>query len=70
MEAFEFKATVKNGTIQIPQKITKQIGNTVKVIVMADHRPEQTDMIADLLENPLQIDNFVPLKRKDIYERS
>ena len=70
MEAFEFKATLKNGTIQIPQKFTKQIGETVKVIVLADHKTEKNDMVADLLENPLQIDNFVPLKRNEIYERS
>ncbi len=70
MKAYEFKAQVKNGTIQIPQKFTRQIGSTVRVIILAEHEPEQADMIEDLMKNPVKIDNFTPLKRDEIYEQS
>ena len=68
MQAFEFKAKVKDGTIQIPKKYTKQIGETVKVIVLADHKPDNDDMVDELLKHPVKIENFSPLKRDEIYE--
>lgn len=69
MQAFEFKAKIKDGTIQIPKKYAKQIGETVKVIVLADHKPDYVDMVDELLNHPMKIDNFSPLKRDEIYER-
>ncbi len=69
MEAFEFKAQVKNGFIQIPQRYSRDINNTVKVIVLADRSPEPIDMVAELMEHPLHINDFIPLKRDNVYER-
>ena len=70
MRAYEFKAQIKNGTIQIPQKFTRRIGNTVRVIILADYESEHPDMIEDLMKNPIEIDDFTPLKREEIYEQS
>ena len=36
MQAFEFQATVQNGTIRIPDRYVKKIPQKIKVIVLAD----------------------------------
>ncbi len=70
MEAIEFKTRIRNGTIQIPKKYIKKIGNTVKVIIMTAERGKQVDIIDSLLENPLELKDFRPLSREGIYEGS
>ena len=58
MEACEFK--IKNGLIQIPEKYTQKIGNNVKVIILSDPKDRQNDIIDELLNNPVEINNFIP----------
>ena len=69
MEAIEFKAKIKNGNIRIPEKYKQKTGNTVKVIIISDQDDRQIDIIDKLLANPVQIKNFSPFLRKEIYER-
>ena len=65
MESFEFKTKVKNGAIQIPEKYQKQIGDTVKVIIISDSAYDKGNQEKD----PLKSNNFSPISRDEIYER-
>lgn len=69
MEAIEFKAKIRNGNIRIPAKFKQKIGTFVKVIILNEQRTKQTNIIDVLLAKPLQLKNFTPLLRKDIYEK-
>ena len=69
MEAIEFKTKVRNGNIRIPEKYKHSTGNFVKVIIISEQETKQADIIDELLDNPLQIKDFFPFLRKDIYER-
>ena len=69
MEAIEFKTKIKNGNIRIPEKFHKIINSTVKVILITEQDPKEGDIIDKLLENPMEIENFSPFSRKEIYER-
>ena len=69
MEAYEFKTKIKNGLIQVPKKYTKKVGNTVKVIILSDQNDKQNDIVDELLKNPVEINNFMPFSRDEIYER-
>ncbi|MEA3467605.1 MAG: hypothetical protein U9R57_05190 [Thermodesulfobacteriota bacterium] len=70
MEAFEFKTKIRNGIIQVPQKYSQKVGNTVKVIILSEQGANHTDMIDELLANPVKVDCFEPFSRDDIYDRS
>ena len=69
MEAIEFKAKIKNGIIRIPQKYKNKSGSTVKVIVITEQGSKQSDIIDELLENPIKSREFSPFLREEIYER-
>lgn len=69
MEAFEFKAKIKGGFIQIPDKYSKKINRTVKVIILSDSTGQSTDIIDDLLSNPVKVPGFTPFAREELYER-
>jgi hypothetical protein len=70
MYAVEFQTTVKNGMIQIPQKYKKRFQHRVKVILLAEEAAQPTtNLIDQLLAKPLQIKNFKPLTREEIYVR-
>ena len=69
MEAYEFKTKIKNGLIQVPKKYTQKVGNTVKVIILSDQKDRQNDIVDELLKNPVEINNFMPFSRDEIYER-
>lgn len=70
MYAVEFRAKIKNGFIEIPREHKDKFQNYVKVIILAEESATQTDMIERLLESPIKLDNFQPLSRDEIYERS
>jgi len=70
MEAIEFRTKIKNGTIKIPKKYKQKIGNTVKVIIIAEQKEKHADIIDELLKNPIKLKDFSPLSREEIYERS
>jgi hypothetical protein len=70
MTTIEFHATVKNGVIEIPTEYLDQINNQVRVILVPEsEKSHQSNLIDQLLEKPVRIHDFRPLKRDDLYER-
>jgi hypothetical protein len=69
MYAVEFRAKVKNGTIEIPSQYRDRLTDEVKVIVLAEAHEHTDNLIDHLLERPLQIQGFTPLARDVIYAR-
>jgi hypothetical protein len=71
MKAVEFQTSVKNGTIQIPEKYKAQFENHVRVVLMREEKTagEKTDIIDRLMENPLKVANFKPLSREASHQR-
>ena len=69
MEAIEFKSKIKNGIIRIPEKYKQKTGNAVKVIIISEKVPRQSDIIDKLLANPIKSKDFLPFSREEIYER-
>ncbi len=65
MYAFEFKTKIKNGMIEIPEKFREKLKNNVKVILLTEYIADtQSDIIEELLESPLKIIDFSPVKEK------
>ena len=74
MHAVEFKATIKNGTIEVPKRFRSEISETVKVIILKDHQAKRKatsspDVIGALLARPLQVADFTPLTREECHGR-
>lgn len=73
MQAVEFETRIENGAIAIPPQYHQTFGNSVqvKVILLISEPPvsEDNDIIAELLNHPLNIDNFVPKTREEFYDR-
>jgi len=69
MYAIEFWAKIKNGIIHIPPEYRNRLKETVKVIILAEEKKAQSDMIDRLLNSPLKIRGFKPFTREEIYER-
>ena len=67
MNAVEFQADIKNGTIEIPAEYRNDVKGTVRVIVLSSEPKQQADIIDRLLAEPLQADHFRPLTREEIY---
>ncbi len=72
MYAVEFKAKVKDGMIEIPEKYRKKLLRNVKVILLTEDTTgeESFDIIEELLESPLKMPGFKPFKREEIYDRN
>lgn len=69
MYAIEFNTRIKDGLIEIPQQYLSKLNPMVKVIILAQERNTEADMITKLLASPLKIENFTPLPREEIYDR-
>ena len=69
MHAIEFQTKVKDGNIAIPEQYRDSIKGNVRVILLAEDSTENLDMIEYLLANPLNVEDFKPLTREEIYER-
>jgi hypothetical protein len=82
MIAIEFQAKIQDIIAAIPpqhrQKLLASNSSTVRVLVLA---PEQEEVpkvyktpsqgfLQHLLDNPLQIPDFKPLRREEIYDRN
>lgn len=70
MYAVEFRAKVKNGTIEIPSQYRDRVTGDVKVILLAESQEQTSNLIDQLLAEPLRVQGFKPLSRDDIYARS
>lgn len=69
MELIKFKAKIKNGRIEIPKKYLKRLGKEVKVLVVNEDDQKQNTFIDQLLNNPIILPSFRPLRRNEIYAR-
>lgn len=69
MIAVEFQAKIKNGIIEIPEIYRERFREQVRVILLAEEMPAESDMIEHLLSNPLKIEGFKLLTREEIYAR-
>lgn len=68
MFAIEFQATVKDGVIEIPREYLKHLARRVKVILLVEEPPRNSvNFIDHLLAHPVQIQDFRPLSREEIY---
>jgi hypothetical protein len=69
MHVYEFKAKPENGRIEIPAEYKDKIVGSVRVIVLSQEQSVDTaDILDRLLEHPLEIENFLPLMREEVYE--
>lgn len=78
MYAAEFEAKIENGQIHVPEQFTDRFRNGVRVILLAvdsttdstaNSKEPQSSLIEQLLANPVNIPQFHPLKRDEIYAR-
>jgi hypothetical protein len=71
MNTIEFQANVKEGIIEIPEphKSEFTFQENVRVIVIKQAQTQETNFLRYLLDHPLKIDSFAPLKREEIYDR-
>ncbi len=70
MHAVEFQAKIKNGMIEIPSQYQGKLKEVVRVIILTDEGETTTNLIDQLLASPLKVENFKPLSRAEIYERT
>ena len=70
MLAIEFQTRVEDGKIEIPATYRAQVEGPVRVIILVEEHHPSDDIIARLLSNPIQIDDFTPLTREEIHDRS
>ena len=73
MQAIEFETRIENGAILIPAQYQTAFGDRLQVkVILLKPEPspdEEEDLIAELLAHPLEIDNFVPTTRDELYDR-
>lgn len=70
MYAIEFKTKIKDGIIKIPKKYRRSLKENVKVIVLTEEKENQSyDIIKNMLDSPIKISDFKPMKRDEIYDR-
>jgi hypothetical protein len=70
MGMIEFHAIVKNGFIEIPTQYRGQVKNRVRVILVPEsEKSQQPTFIDQLLDNPIKVEGFAPMRRDDLHER-
>jgi ureidoglycolate hydrolase len=72
MSTIEFQADIKKGIIEIPEPHRSEFMSqeNVRVIVIKQTQPhQQANLLTYLLDHPLSIDDFIPLRRDEIYDR-
>jgi hypothetical protein len=70
MQAVEFQATIKNGTIEIPTEFRDRLAGNVRVILLTEDRPRTgANLIDRLLAQPMQVPGFRPLAREEVHVR-
>jgi hypothetical protein len=72
MQAIEFETRLSQGTIPVPESLHLVDGRRVRVLLLLEEKEEHTvksyDAIADLLDNPMVLNDFQPLTREQAYE--
>ena len=70
MYAVELRTKITDGIIRIPERYRKNISYNVRVILLANDAGDTgSDIIEELLESPLKLPDFRPLKREAVYDR-
>jgi hypothetical protein len=70
MDVIEFRATVKNGIIEIPPEYQGRIKNQVRVILVPEaKKSRRRNLIDQLLKQPVRSEGFRPLSREEIHDR-
>lgn len=72
MYSIEFKTSIENGLIEIPNQYKHEFEQqkNVKVILIKQVEVSETkNILAQILDNPIYIEAFTPLTRNEIYER-
>jgi hypothetical protein len=70
MYAVEFQATIKDGTIEIPEGYRHRFKERVRVILLAEEESLTENLIDQLLQHPLKVAGFKPFTRDELYERA
>ncbi len=69
MEVIEFKTKIRDGIIMVPKKYRNRVSKKVKVLIMSESTRNHDDIIDKLLASPIEVDDFVPFVRNEIYDR-
>ncbi len=71
MLKIKFTAKVNQGNIEIPQEYQEAIqkAETIEIIINRQTISSNQGIIHRLLNNPIKIQNFVPLTRDETHER-
>jgi hypothetical protein len=69
MYAVEFRAKVKNGSIEIPEEYRDRFKEGVRVILLAEEENSAVNFIDHLLQHPVHLPGFKPLTRDEVYDR-
>jgi hypothetical protein len=68
MYAIEFETFIEGNLVKLPMTDTKPLAGQVKVIVLQEEPVKETaTLIDELLAHPLDLPNFVPFSREEIY---
>ncbi len=72
MSVITFKAPIKNGVIEIPEEYKKALLGTgqVEVTIWTQRDTAKTGLIAELIEHPVEVEDFVPLTRDAAHDRN
>lgn len=74
MSTVEFQATVKNGVIEIPDQYQQELEamEVVEVVVKKAEKQKKkiSGFLKELIENPIEVKDFKPLIRDEIYDRN
>ncbi|MDD3827090.1 MAG: hypothetical protein PHY79_14080 [Anaerolineae bacterium] len=75
MYTIEFQTKIENGTIRIPEehsvRLREQgISEAVRVILYVPGQEYDVDYVERLMSQPIRLDDFVPLRRSEIYDRA
>jgi hypothetical protein len=75
MYAIEFRTRIENGTIRIPEEYGDRLreqgaDESVRVVVYLPGQSSDVDYVERLMSNPIRLDDFVPLRRSEIYDRT
>jgi len=71
MSQLTFIAHIENGKIVIPEIYQQQFNNSdfVEVTIVNKKKILETNFLGKLIKNPIQVKNFQPLTRDEIYQR-
>ncbi|MGB3200861.1 MAG: hypothetical protein WBA99_08160 [Nodosilinea sp.] len=72
MSVITFKAPIKNGVIEIPEEYKKALIGTVhvEVTILTQQVTAKTGLIAELIDHPIEVEDFVPLTREEAHDRN